>query len=309
MATPVTGRVSTSCCDFCNSPLWPLPRLRRHGCAQCPECRCVICLPRPSLADVLQVYEVDDYYTTQFTEAELKSKVSAHRTVAKRVRRDIGYGARVLEVGCGTGVLLAALRDEGLQAYGIDASGPAIDIARSVLGVDARQELIEDVDLSPNHDAIVALHVIEHLRQPSLLLRKARAALRPGGMLVLEVPDFGAHMRIQLGEQWPYFIPGEHLQHFDEGCLRHVCERFGFRPIRLQRLGGFGILQPGHGREGVAAAHQEIEPPGWRGQIYRTRRVLYRVPGVRPSVRMLNELIGYRILRRNSYIRIWATRR
>lgn len=268
-----------------------------------------MCFPRPSLTEAVRIYESDEYYTTQYTAEELKKKKSAYRVFAKRLRRKIGRGARVLELGCGTGVLLAALCDEGLRTSGIDASSVAIRKAKSIFGADVRQALVEDADLPQDLDAIIALHVIEHLREPSVLLQQAHKALRPGGVLVLEVPDFGARMRTQLGERWPYFIPGEHLQHFDEKSLRHICNRFGFRPFRSQRLGGFGILQPGQGHEGVAAAHERLDPPGWRGRLYRSRHAAYRVPYVRSIVRVLNDVVGYRLLHRNSYIRIWAVRR
>jgi SAM-dependent methyltransferase len=297
-------------CDFCDSPVRPISALARHGCAECESCGCVVCLPRPTLSAAAEQYQKADYYAGKYTVGELGAQLASHRDLARRLRRTIGPGGRVLEVGCAAGALLAALRDERLSATGIDVSAAAVSQARSNFGVDAHQALVEDHMFPIDLDALVALHVIEHLVRPALLLRKAATAVRRGGVLVLEVPDYGARMRHQMGEGWPYFLPGEHLQHFDESSLRRLLEWYGFQLFRVERLGGLGMLQPGHGTEGVGAAQGVVEPPpGWRRRLYRARHGVYRIPGGRALVRTVNELIGYRILHRNAYLRVWGRRR
>lgn len=295
-------------CDFCEADLLPVTGLETHGCAQCPSCGTVLCTPRPALAEVVRQYEADDYYTTQWSPAELAALSAGLRPLARAVRREVGAGARVLDVGCAAGVLLAALRDAGLRASGIDVSGTAVSQAREVFGVKAHRALIEDYELPSGLDAIVALHVFEHLVRPAEFLRRARSALRPGGLLVIEVPDYGAFTRRRLGPRWPHLRPGEHLQHFDESALRAVCRRNGFRPFRLQRVGGLGVLDHVAAHEESTSEHQFGLPAGLRGRLYRARHLVYRIPGSRALVRALNDLIGYRLLHRNANIRIWVRR-
>lgn len=56
-------------------------------------------------------------------------------------------------------------------------------------------------------------------------------------------------------------------------------------------------------------AHEIVEPPGWRSTLYRARHVVYRIPVARWSARVLNGFIGYRLMHRDAYPRVWARRR
>lgn len=178
-----------------------------------------------------------------------------------------------------------------------------------MLGLDATVARMEDLVVDAPIDGMIGLHVLEHLVRPSLLLRRAQESLRSGGLLLLEVPDYGARMREQMGSDWPYFLPGEHLQHFNLQALPVVLAGHGFRVQKAQYLGGLGVLQSAREGAHVASARETVQPAGIRGALYRSRTVVYRLPGARPAVRLLNDVIGYRILRRNAYLRVWARRR
>lgn len=151
----------------------------------------------------------------------------------------------------------------------------------------------------------MALHVVEHLLSPREFLERLRKQLQPGAWLIVEVPDFGAKMREQLGAAWPRFRPGEHLYHFDEESLERLLTGVGFRPRRTERHGGFGLLQPG-GTEGVGDPGDTPQLPGWRQRVYESRKRVYRVPGAKRAVQTLNRKVGYGLLHRNQSIRMWA---
>lgn len=295
-------------CDFCLEALAPVPGLSEHGLAQCRRCGTAFCHPRPDPGSVTAQYQAEAYYEGKFTQDELRAEVTHYRPLAREVRRQLGRGADVLEVGCASGGLLAALGGEGLHARGIDVSSTAVDQARTVLGLDATVGQVEDLVVGAPIDGMIGLHVLEHLVRPSLLLRRAQESLRAGGLLLLEVPDYGARMREQMGPDWPYFLPGEHLQHFGLESLSTVLTDHGFRVQKAEYRGGLGMLQSGRQGDRVASAHGTVEPPGIRGALYRSRTVVYRLPGARPAVRLLNDVVGYRILRRNAYLRVWARR-
>lgn len=296
-------------CDFCQRALAPVPGHSKHGLAQCERCGTAFCLPRPDPGSVADQYQAETYYEGKFNEGELRAQVTHYRPLAREIRRQLGVGANVLEVGCGSGGLLGALQHEGLRARGIDVSITAIDRASTVLGLDATVARVEDLALDAPVDGLLGLHVMEHLVHPSLLLERARESLRRDGLLLLEVPDYGARMREQMGPAWPYFLPGEHLQHFDARAMSIVLADHDFSVQKAQFLGGLGVLQSPHDGEQVASARGTIQPAGIRGALYRSRTVIYRLPGARPAIRRLNDLIGYRVLHRNAYLRIWARRR
>ncbi len=289
-------------CDGCGGALCLMPRLARQGCHECSDCGLVVCLPLPD--DPGAQYGADYFdRRRELTAADISWKVDAFRDLAKALRRSLGQGARVLEVGSGVGALVRALRDQGLEATGLELSEAAVAIAREHLGIELRQESVDEAQFPHQLDGIVALHVVEHLLSPNSFIEKASAALRMGGLLVVEVPDFGARLRERTGDDWPYFRPGEHLFHFTEGSLRWLMTQHGLAVSRVERLGGLGVLA----REAQGAVGWR-KPKGVAGTLFASRLILYRIPGVRRVTRWVNRMIGYDVLRRHAHIRLWAER-
>lgn len=98
---------------------------------------------------------------------------------------------RLLDVGCGTGHHLKALRARGYDAVGIDGSGAMLEQAR---GADPKAPLLlSDVTALPfrehSFDAALSVEVLRYLEDPAPLLQEIARVLRPGGRcLVTAVP-------------------------------------------------------------------------------------------------------------------------
>lgn len=289
-------------CNSCGGQIAPLPEFHAHGCWKCGSCGLVACLPFPN--NVNLQYD-DDYFDRrqEHDQAGVSAKVESFRPLAADLRRTLGGGAKVFEVGAAVGALVRALRDEGLKADGLELSEAAARTAKTILDVELVSGSVDADALPPNNDAVLALHVIEHLVSPRRFVENAWASLKPGGLLVIEVPDFGAPLRERLGPDWPYFRPGEHLYHFTEASLRRLMTDHGFAVRRVERHGGLGLLvRDSHGPDGWQ------EPAGLCRLLFRSRGVVYRVPGAKRVIRWLNYRIGYQILRRHAHLRIWADR-
>ena len=107
-------------------------------------------------------------------------------------------GRRVLDAGCGSGPLAAALRDSGAIVTGFDLSAVMIDLARQRLGADADlyvadlgEPLPFDDDAFDDVVASLCLHYLEDWAAP---LAELRRVLRPGGRLILSVPHPSAYL-------------------------------------------------------------------------------------------------------------------
>jgi SAM-dependent methyltransferase len=99
-------------------------------------------------------------------------------------------GARLLDVGCGTGANLAALAKD-YACLGVDASPRAIDLARARFpGVAYRhvQEVGETAELATDVDCVLLMDVLEHVEDDFHLLSSLLAPLRTGAHALLTVP-------------------------------------------------------------------------------------------------------------------------
>ena len=101
-------------------------------------------------------------------------------------------GARVLDVGCGAGLLSEAMAREGAQVTALDLAPELVEIARlhlleSGLKVDYRLQSVEDiaVEMSGGFDVVTCMEMLEHVPDPGSVLSACAALLRPGGTLVV----------------------------------------------------------------------------------------------------------------------------
>lgn len=137
-------------------------------------------------------------------------------------------GARVLDLGCGRGLTLAALAARGFDAHGVERSAVA---AR---GADARAQVRIAPTLaaagypSGHFDAVLIWHVLEHLREPGPTLAEVHRVLRPGARLVVAVPNFSSWQARWAGPAWFHLDPPRHLHHFSLAALRGLVRRCGF---------------------------------------------------------------------------------
>lgn len=153
---------------------------------------------------------------------------------------DLGVEAGVaIDVGCGTGEFLRFLgKREEWTAHGVERDILSLQSAQRD-GLSIVGDLIDDVPDSfvASTDLITMFNVLEHVPDPAQILKRALQLLRPGGALVVQVPnDFS---EIQLATQtylnerdWWVAIP-DHLNYFNFASLRRFIEGVGFE-VRIE---------------------------------------------------------------------------
>jgi SAM-dependent methyltransferase len=145
-------------------------------------------------------------------------------------------GARVLEVGAGDGRLVGLMRGAGLDAWGLDPS-PAARAAAAASGLEVVSAGVDDAEVeNASQDAVVLWQSLEHLEDPAVALERIRGWLRPGGRLVVAVPNLaGLQARIG-GDRWFHQDVPRHRTHFTPAGLTLLFERRGFRVERVRHL-------------------------------------------------------------------------
>lgn len=120
-------------------------------------------------------------------------------------------GRRILDAGCGSGPLFAALRDRGAVVTGVDASAGMLELARRRLGADADLRVADLADPLPFPDGafddIIASLVLHYLEDWGPTLTELRRVLTPGGRLLVSVDHpFVAYGMQRLAGRSPNYL-------------------------------------------------------------------------------------------------------
>jgi 2-polyprenyl-3-methyl-5-hydroxy-6-metoxy-1,4-benzoquinol methylase len=99
-------------------------------------------------------------------------------------------GKRILDVGCGNGVIACRLLDDGFDVYGIDASETGINIANGkhpgcFFVQDISSEKLPDALASFQFDVVISTEVIEHIYTPRSYMKLIKNILPCGGVVTL----------------------------------------------------------------------------------------------------------------------------
>jgi SAM-dependent methyltransferase len=147
---------------------------------------------------------------------------------------------RILDVGCATGDLLAAIRARGnLAVTGVEPSEDAARSARA-RGLDVRTGFLEDAEFPDGaFDTLVASHTLEHVPDPLAFLREARRVLSSRGVLLLWLPNADSVEARFFGRYWIGYDAPRHLTDFTPATLRRslVAADFEIRSIKHEAIG------------------------------------------------------------------------
>jgi len=217
----------------------------------CEECSLIFTNPMPIPKDPSLLYDTaaEEYF--KHHDIEVKRNAATNRLTELERRTD---GRRLLDVGCGQGVLLEVASHRGWEAVGLDVSEQFARYARENLQVRVHVGDIATVDLEANSFDVVILNaILEHLLDPYQVLLKIFSALRPRGLLLLDVPnERGLYYRIGnfwqkiRGRDWvvnlsPTFAPG-HLFGFSPKSLKTMLGRSGFTDVSIKVYQGRNCL-------------------------------------------------------------------
>ena len=203
-----------------------------------------------------------------------------HRHRIRILERLLGGAGSVLDIGCGPGVLLDQMRSRGWQTRGTERSPGAAAQARDVLHLDVRAENVDDlIAQQARFDAVVLWHVAEHLHAPLDVLQGISRLVRPGGVLLVAVPNF-ASPEARLGRAgWFHLDVPRHLVHFTPSTLGAMLTAAGFHSVRVGYLAPeydlFSFVQTVENRLGLAPnlLYDVLRRPEARLKQHRTGRI------------------------------------
>lgn len=245
--TPLQGVA----CDLCGSnrdqTLFTLRDMMQttsdheYRIARCRVCDLIYLNPRPYSWDIPGLYPAE-YAPFKRSALGTLARKWLHKRTVTELANLVQAPRRVLDIGCGTGELLEQVRKSGNpNVLGIEPSIQAARVARENRGLDVRTGTLEQCALpDASIDTVLISHVLEHLPSPRVTLREVDRILRPGGAVVIWVPNAASVPAKVLGRYWMGWDVPRHL--------------YAFTPGSLHRLIGTTSLQPGeilHEKHGI----------------------------------------------------------
>jgi SAM-dependent methyltransferase len=206
---------------------------------ECIGCGLIRLSPRPTPGESATYYPGNYWFDpAQSTAGRLEELyrrwvLRDHVRFVTRALRDIEAGGLILDIGCGGGLFPGMLRERGYRALGLDLSPQAAALAWKQHGVPAVAGELSRSPIAANTCAAVTMfHVLEHLDQPEYYLREAHGLLRPGGRLIVQVPNAASWQFALLGAAWNGVDTPRHIHLFRDSDLEKLLVKAGFTPLR-----------------------------------------------------------------------------
>jgi 2-polyprenyl-3-methyl-5-hydroxy-6-metoxy-1,4-benzoquinol methylase len=235
--------------------------------------------------------------------ALINEKVRWQMALARVFRRVLAADSArdVFEVGCAPGRWLIWLNKSfGYRAFGCDLSRRAAETARANLRASGVPGEIYTADITTGmglpqrlFDVVVSIGVIEHFTDPETIVRRHVALLKPGGTLILEVPNMAGwinHKLLKLARMQS-LLDVHNLSIMSPGVFRSLAEKFNLEVCCLEYAGGFdpGLMVYNHSYKS-----RWRRPPAFYA-LWMMENVTSRFPGLCVNVNhaaFSNMLIG-----------------
>jgi 2-polyprenyl-3-methyl-5-hydroxy-6-metoxy-1,4-benzoquinol methylase len=204
---------------------------------RCRRCGLVYQNPRPTLEEIGQHYP---------QEYEPYTDYASQRQINPLLRRAYSYGinkrcrfvtkhiknGKLLDIGCAAGTFLLGMRDQGgWEVEGVEPSAGTAELARRHNLKVFTGTLEEARYADDSFDAVTMWDVLEHVHDPAGTIREIHRVLKPGGILLVRVPNLASWDARLFGDAWAGLDSPRHLFVFTPQTLRRTLQNQGMQVI------------------------------------------------------------------------------
>ena len=221
-------------CDFCGGSLRSHIESDEFSIHICKRCGIGVTYPEPSVPD----YSNMDFHSN--TVSQEQSPIPSISTLPPDWRRliqiqvalSVKYvpaNARILELGCGEGILLKELQNAGYLVHGIEPSTSAVTRGKE-MGLSMTNDSFPQKVPEGPFDMVIASHVLEHVSDHNSFIHAISQTLSNGFLILTQTNYRGLIPRITK-RRWYAWVPDQHYWHFTEKGLSGYLEKFGYKHL------------------------------------------------------------------------------
>ncbi len=214
---------------------------KRFPVVRCRNCGLVRMEPAPPPEELAAYYPRHYWFRPEpslagwLEEKYRRLLIKDHVRFVRRALQATGERGPVLDVGCGGGLFLRILKEQGTRVIGLDVSPEAAGVAWHHNGVPTLCGDLVRVPLPQQSCSVVTMfHVVEHLSDPHAYLRSAHQLLQPSGRLVVQVPNIDCWQFALLRSSWNGVDVPRHLYDFRPSDLKRLLQSCGFEVVRTK---------------------------------------------------------------------------
>ena len=234
-------------CPICRSvKISKKNHIRYRNLSICRQCGVVFVYPQPHKKSIAQLYNSSYFkndrshlcgYENYGKDRKLIIK-TAHRRL-EFIEKNCQLRGKLLDIGCSMGFFLKVAEDRGWKVRGIDISEDAITIAQEDLMGKVRATTLEESSFPNNHfDLITLWDTLEHVPDPVQTISQCYRILKPGGCLILTVPNISSWPAKIMGTNWMGY-KDEHLFYFTRRSLKILLTQAGFEVKKIRYTGKY----------------------------------------------------------------------
>lgn len=205
----------------------------RFRLVRCRQCGLIYLNPRPVASQIGRYYP-EDYPSYQGLRQSGQNRLAQWALrygMGKRLRAVAAFQprGRLLDVGCADGAFLAYAREQGWEAHGVELNPVVAAFCRETLNLPVLAgDLLEAGYPTGYFDVVTLWSVLEHLHDPMAALREIHRIVRPGGLVVLAVPNTNSLDARIFGPAWAGCDMPRHLYILPDRVLQRMVSQTGF---------------------------------------------------------------------------------
>lgn len=203
----------------------------------CTACGMKFVNPRPQKTEISKYYESPNYVSHggEMNVLNYFYRIIRNYSIKMKFKlvKEYSGGKKLLDIGCGTGEFIYFCNKMGFDVKGIEPSDKPRSFAKETYHLNVQEEAYLDNIVDSEFDVITMWHVLEHVHSLNDRMNKISGILKPGGTLIIAVPNCDSWDARHYGKFWAAYDLPRHLYHFSGETMKILA---GLHQFKIDKI-------------------------------------------------------------------------